>query len=91
MRILHQPFKVFCFCIAFVCGSLLFNGGFLQLYQLHQDYRIIQEQIVSTENQVVSLSRQLAQAKDPSFIERQALDHYDLASEDDMVFVFSEE
>lgn len=71
--------------------SLLFNGGFFQLYQLHQDFEIIEKQIVSTEQQVATLNKQLAQAKDPSFIHRQALDHYDLASEEDLVFMFSEE
>lgn len=91
MKLLNQPLKILIFCICFATVSLLFNGTFLQLYRLHRDKDVLIEQIRSTKLQIVDLDQQLKMAKDPVFIERQALDNYDLVDEHDLVFVFSEE
>jgi hypothetical protein len=91
MKLLHQPMKILLFCLAFAALSLLFNGTFLQLYRLHRDQAVIGDQIQAAKMQIITLDRQLKMAKDPVFIERQALDNYDLASEKDLIFVFSDE
>lgn len=91
MNLLHQPLKVFILCTLFGVLSLLFNGGFFQLYKLDRDEKILKEQIVAARGQVIDLNRQLRVAKEPSFIERQAVDNYDLVNEQDLVFVFSEQ
>lgn len=87
---LHQPLKILLVCLTFAFISLLMNGTFLQLYRLHRDQAVINDQISATRMQIVELDKQLKMAKDPVFIERQALDNYDLASENDLVFVFSD-
>jgi hypothetical protein len=91
MKLLNQPLKILLICLTFATVSLLFNGTFLQLYRLHRDRDVLHEQIRSTKMQIIDLDQQLKMAKDPVFIERQALDNYDLADENDLVFVFSEE
>lgn len=91
MKLLHQPFKVFIICVIFAIGSLLFNGTFLQLYRLHRDQDVLVEQIAATKLQIIDLDKQLKMAKDPVFIERQALDNYDLIDKHDLMFVFSDE
>ena len=91
MKLLNQPLKIFLFCLCFGTLSLLFNGTFLQLYRLHRDQDVLIEQIRSTKIQILDLDKQLKMAKDPVFIERQALDNYDLVEEHDLMFVFSEE
>jgi hypothetical protein len=91
MKLLHQPLKILLICLTFAIASLLMNGTFLQLYRLHRDQNVIADQIVATKMQIIDLDKQLKMAKDPVFIERQALDNYDLASENDLVFVFSDE
>lgn len=90
MKLLYQPLKVFILCAVFGILSLLFNGGLFQLYKLHRDQKIIQDQIAAGRMQVVELNNQLKEAKEPSFIERQALDNYDLVNEQDLVFVFAD-
>jgi hypothetical protein len=91
MKLLHQPLKILLICLFFAFASLMMNGTFLQLYRLHRDQAVINEQIEATRLQIVDLDKQLKMAKDPVFIERQAMDNYDLASEHDLVFVFSDE
>ncbi len=91
MKLLHQPLKILLICLVFATASLLMNGTFLQLYRLHRDQAVIHEQISATRTQILGLNQQLKMAKDPVFIERQALDNYDLASENDLVFVFADE
>ncbi|MEZ0392327.1 MAG: septum formation initiator family protein [Pseudobdellovibrionaceae bacterium] len=91
MKLLNQPLKIFLLCLAFATLSLVLNGTFLQLYRLHRDRDVLQEQIKSTRLNILDLDKQLRMAKDPVFIERQARDNYDLVDEHDLMFVFSEE
>ena len=91
MKLLLQPFKVLILCLIFATVSLLFNGGFFQLYRLHRDQNFLQGQIIAARGQITELSKQLKMAKDPVYMQHQALDNYDLVDERDLVFVFSEE
>ena len=91
MKLLQQPFKVFLLCLAFAITSLMLNGTFLQLYRLHRDQNVLNDQIKATRMQILDLDKQLKMAKDPVFIERQALDNYDLIDEHDLMFVFSDQ
>jgi hypothetical protein len=91
MTLLYQPLKVFILCAVFGSLSLLFNGSLFQLYKLHRDQKIIESQISVAKAQVFELNGLLKAAKDPSFIERQAVDNYDLVNEQDLVFVFAEQ
>lgn len=91
MKLLYQPMKILVLCVFFATLSLLLNGGFLQLYKLHRDQSILEGQILAGKMQVIDLNNQLKEAKEPSFIERQALDNYDLVNEQDLVFVFADQ
>lgn len=90
-QLLHHPFKVLIICVSFAAVSLLFNGGIFQLYRLHRDQATVASQIQAAKMHVLELNQQLKMAKDPIYIERQALENYDLIDERDLVFVFSEE
>lgn len=57
---------------------------------MHHDSATIQGQILKSKAQAKALDVQIKQAKDPSFIERQAKDKLDMVGEHDLVFVFSE-
>jgi cell division protein FtsB len=89
-RFLLSPQRVLIVCA--ICGfcSLLFNGSFITLWGMHRDREKISQQIEQIRGQVIDLQSQLKLAKDPSFIEKQAMDRFDLVSENDLVFVFSE-
>ena len=88
--LLHSPSKIFILSLLFAFVSLLFNGGLVNLYSLHRDRADIKGQIIQLHKNLTTLDTQLKRARDPAFIERQALDQLDMASAQDLVFVFSE-
>ncbi len=57
---------------------------------MYRDLSTIQLQINTSKAEARSLDMQIKQAKDPSFIERQAKDKLDMVGEHDLVFVFSD-
>ncbi len=77
-------------CSVFLFLSLVVNGNLLRLYSLHREQDRLLEQIRLTKNQMIELDQQIQRSKDPLFMERQALDHYDFADDKDLIFVFAE-
>lgn len=90
-RFLNNPTQVFMVGLGIFLVSIVLNGNAFKLWGLHRDYDRITEEIQATRLNIKSLSGQLRQAKDPTFIERQARDKLDLVAEHDLVFVFSEQ
>lgn len=69
---------------------LFLNGAVWRIWGLHRDLDTIGKKITESKSMSKSLDMQIKQAKDPSFIERQAKDKLDLVGEQDLVFVFSD-
>ena len=90
-RFLNSPSQVFLASVCVFLVSIVLNGNAFKLWGLHRDYDRITADISSTKLDIRSLAGQLRQAKDPTFIERQARDKLDLVGEHDLVFVFSEQ
>jgi len=90
-NLLQAPQKVIWICLGLVVLNLIIDGSLFRLWSLHRDYQTIQGNILSLDQQNAKLKMQLAKAKDPAFLEREARDRFDLVSEGDLVFVFSEE
>jgi len=88
---LNHPGKVATLCVVFFATTLVMNGLLWRLWGLHRDFERLTVEIAGTKNDIEKLNGQLMQAKDPSFIERQARDKLDLVSEKDLVFVFPEQ
>ncbi|OFZ30560.1 MAG: hypothetical protein A2622_08250 [Bdellovibrionales bacterium RIFCSPHIGHO2_01_FULL_40_29] len=89
-QLLNKPFKVALICAVIFVLTLFVNGTLWRVWGLRRDEATILEQIKATQNQATLLDLQIKQAKDPSYIERQARDRQDMVSENDLVFVFSE-
>lgn len=90
-RFLNHPGRVLLVCAGVFAVSIVLNGNIWRLWNLHRDYDHINQEILENRENITNLSSQLKQAKDPSYIERQARDRLDLASENDLVFVFSDQ
>ena len=88
---LHKPQKVVVLCVGILICSLLFNGALINLYSLRRGQAKVLSQMGLAKTDLIRLNRQIQVTKDPHYIERQAVDNYDLVSEDDLVFVFSED
>jgi len=87
---LNQPERVFVICTFVLIISLFLNGTIWKIWGLYRDRSTITEQIQQAHMSVLNIDKLMVRAKDPSYIERQALDKMDLVSENDIIFVFSE-
>lgn len=90
-RFLDHPGRVATVCVFVLIATLILNGNLWRLWGLHRDFDRMTQQIEETLQGTQQLEAQLRQAKDPSFMERQARDRLDLAGEHDLVFVFADE
>lgn len=70
---------------------MVIDGSVFRLMSLYREDAKIQAGIQSVQNQNQDIRDRLHKARDPAFIERVARDRFDLVSEGDLVFVFSEE
>lgn len=62
----------------------------MNLYSMRRDRSELKSQIIHLKSDLGKLEGQLKRANDPVFIERRAMDQLDMASDHDLVFVFSE-
>jgi hypothetical protein len=90
-HLLQTPQKVIWICLGLIVLNLVIDGSLFRLWGLHRDFRNLQGEIETVGKQNEKLRIQLQKAKDPAFLEREARDRFDLVSEGDLVFVFSEE
>ncbi|MCX7977420.1 MAG: septum formation initiator family protein [Bdellovibrionaceae bacterium] len=87
-NLLNHPLQVGIFCLLFSFGSLVLDGTLLRVWGLYRDQERLEKEIENLELQSQKISRQIALASAPAFIERQARDKLDLLGEDDLLFVF---
>ena len=90
-QLLQTPQKVIWICLGLVTLNVVLDGSLFRLWSLHRDHLSIQQNIASLETQNQDLKKRLQRAKDPAFLEREARDRFDLVSEGDLVFIFSDE
>jgi cell division protein FtsB len=89
-NLLNKPLKVLVLCNIIFAGYLFLNGAVWRVWGLKRDQSTIQQQIQHSIEQSKNLDMQIHQAKDQSFIARQAKDKLDMVGEHDLVFVFPE-
>lgn len=89
--LLDNPLKVLWLCLALAFVNLVLDGSLLRLWSLHRDHKQIQSQITEIKSKTEIMQVKLAKASDPAFIQREAIDRFDLVGEGELVFVFSEE
>ncbi len=90
MKLLAQPVKILFVALLLGALGLVGTGSFGNIYNLVQTRHKMQAQLQSVRFESEELQRQIRLAKDPLFLESQAVDRFDLAEESDLVFVFSE-
>ncbi len=78
-------------CLGLLVLNGVIDGSLFRLWTLHRDNAAIVEKIAVLKEKNEEMKLRLKKAKDPAFLEREARDRFDLVSEGDLVFVFSEE
>ena len=89
--LLQAPQKVIWICLGLITLNVVLDGSLIRLWSLHRDQISIEKNIQIMQSKNQELQKRLKKAKDPAFLEREARDRFDLVSEGDLVFVFSEE
>lgn len=89
-RWLSQPQKVFFTCLMVLIATLFLNGTLWKLWGLYRDQNTIISQSLEAKAQMRVIDKQISQATDTTFIERQARDKMDLVGDHDLIFVFPE-
>ncbi len=77
-------------CMLVLVLALFLNGTVWKVIGLYRDRAAIAQQILQAEKMIKQIEQSMAEAKDPSRIERIAHDKLDLVAENDLVFVFPE-
>lgn len=90
-HLIHAPLKVFWVCVGLIVLNLVLDGSLFRLWSLRRDLTATQEKIEILKDKNLDMKARLKRAKDPAFLEREARDRFDLVSEGDLVFVFSDE
>ena len=90
-NLLQAPQKVIVICLGLLVLNGVIDGSLYRLWNLHHDHTNIREKIEVLKSKNEEMKVRLKRAKDPAFLEREARDRFDLVSEGDLVFVFSEE
>ncbi len=87
---LSKPLKVLLVCNILFATYLFLNGAVWRVWGLKRDYATISKEIQQANEHSLALDMQIKQAKDQSYIARQAKDKLDMVGEQDLVFVFPE-
>ncbi len=87
---LNSPIKVLWICLSFIFLVLISDGSVFRLWNLHGDHERITHSIAKLETDFQVLDNQYSKVNDPEFLEQQARDRLDLAGEDELIFVFSD-
>ncbi len=88
---IHNPRRVFGVCFCFVLVTLLADGTLIKIWGLNQDIIKVQSNLNIVNVEIEKVEKQIHQANEPSYIEREARDRFDLVEDNDLVFVFAGE
>jgi cell division protein FtsB len=81
--------------VAFVSSFLLLlalnqSGGLTNLFRMQAQKEFLVQEQARTDESLRLLEARIQEAKDPSFLERKAIEGLDMASRDDLIFIFSD-
>ncbi|MGE0762546.1 MAG: septum formation initiator family protein [Bdellovibrionales bacterium] len=88
---IHRPWVVLWTCLALAFVNVVMDGTLLRIWSLNRDVQQLSSSSNDLKKEITDLNHRIKQATDPSYVEREARDRFDLVSEGDLVFVFTDE
>jgi cell division protein FtsB len=88
---LQHPPRVLWLCGFLIVLNLVMDGSLFRLWSLHRDQVQLLQNTSILRTHSNELRFKLSKAKDPTFLEKEARDRFDLVGEGDLVFVFTDE
>src|SRR4051812_42737715 len=71
--------------------NLVGSGQIFELWSLHRDSRELETRKQDLNFKVSDLHTRLKQTEDPQFLEKTAVEHFNLAEKNDLIFIFADE
>lgn len=87
---LQHPLRVFAISFILFSAGLVLDGSLFRLWSLQRDSKEISRRMTVLRRDTKELNNKIKRARDPNFIEMQAREKFDLASEGDLIFVFTD-
>ena len=88
---LHRPWVVLWTCLALAFVNVVMDGTVLRIWGLNRDVQQLVQSSSEIKTELNNLNHRISQAADPTYMEREARDRFDLVSAGDLVFVFTDE
>lgn len=88
---INKPLKVLTVCVSFAVIGLIFDGTLFHLWSLYRDSSELKQKTQMTLLNTKELKTKISNANDPQFIELEAHERFELAGENELVFVFSDQ
>ncbi len=74
----------------FIVNTLWIQGSAIKWLKVRSESQRIDNDIASAEDQILKIKARLKKTKQPSFMDKQAIENLNLSAADDLIFVFSE-
>ncbi|MCJ8277636.1 MAG: septum formation initiator family protein [Bdellovibrionales bacterium] len=88
--LIHQPLKLFAVGCVVTFVWLVADGSLWKFWKLQANQEAMKQRMVEIEEKSRKLEFKIHQAKELTYIERQATDQFDYVREGDLIFVFSD-
>ncbi len=90
-KLISRPIIMLYVCGAFAFINFVINGNIYRLWNLNNEYQKMSQRMKKNQQVIAQLNQDIANMKDPLYIERQAIEKLDMVEENDLVFVFPAE
>jgi cell division protein FtsB len=87
---LHNPKKVFVFCLGVIFVSLIVEGTLFKIIRLTVDEKELDLRISKLELENYELKAKIEKVSDPKFLELEVRERLDWVESDDLVFIFTD-
>jgi cell division protein FtsB len=91
IELLNHPPRVLWLCGLFIVLNSVLDRSLFHLWSLYRDQARLGQELTALQTHSADLKSKLQTANDPSFLEKEARDRFDLVSAGDLVFVFTDE
>ncbi len=88
--LLYNPVRVFVLGVVITFVMLIFDGSLWRFWSLQRGQEDMMQRMADLEEKAKNLEFKIHQAKQMTYIERQATDQFDYVREGDLIFVFAE-
>ncbi len=87
---LNRPIRIFLYGILITFTILTVDGSLWRFWNLYQNQKEMETRIADLKDKARKLEFEIHQAGKLSYIEHQAIEHFNYVRENDLIFIFSE-